>query len=263
MLELTWSDVLALSFSAVIAVLGGRLLGRWTHGSLYRLSIVARLPEDDRFVLRLAGPLALLFVVVVWHVMLSLWTLPASVEASCRLVGHVGLLIALAWGAMRALDTAADALALRSSWLAGARLSRALVPLGRRVTKALVGTVVGIMILAILGYTVAPLLVVLAIVGLAFALASHRPMENLLAAYAIFGDHAIREGDFVRLDSGIAGTIEAIGLYSTRMRTADGSFLIVPNRRLADTQIERVPARAQTHAHAAPPPPDLTHVDPS
>jgi MscS family membrane protein len=102
------------------------------------------------------------------------------------------------------------------------------------------------MILARLGYSVGPVLVLLAIVGGAIALAAIRPLENVLAAYAILGDHGIREGDSVILDSGTVGTIEAIGLYSTRLRTQNGTNVIIPNRKLADAQIERAVPRSVT-----------------
>jgi len=120
----------------------------------------------------------------------------------------------------------------------------------------MLGVLIGVMVLARLGYSIGPLLVLLAIVGAAMALASHRPLENVLAAYAILGDHGVREGDTVRLDNGVIGDIEQISLYSTRIRTGEGSYVIVPNRKLADAQIERSVVRPATRAHAAVPPPN-------
>jgi MscS family membrane protein len=175
----------------------------------------------------------------------------------CRAVGHIGLLLALGWGAMRMIDTGVETLSMRSRWITNQRASQALLPLARRITKIVLGVLIGVMILARLGYSVGPLLVLIAIVGAAAALASHRPLENVLAAYAILGDHGIREGDTVRLDSGVVGDIELIGLYSTRIRTGEGSYVIVPNRKLADAQIERSVVRPETRVHPAVPPPTL------
>ena len=58
---------------------------------------------------------------------------------------------------------------------------------------------------------------------------------NVLAAYVILGDHGISEGDTVTLDSGTVGTIEAIGLYSTRIRSESGSTVIVQMNRPIST----------------------------
>jgi MscS family membrane protein len=178
------------------------------------------------------------------------------VLAFCRAVGHIGLLVALGWAALRMIDAGVESIAVRSRWITNQRASQALLPLARRIAKIVLGVLIGVMILARLGYSVGPLLVLLAIVGAAVALASHRPLENVLAAYAILGDHGIREGDTVRLDSGVVGDIEAIGLYSTRIRVGEGSYVIVPNRKLADAQIERSVVRPATRAHAAVPPPN-------
>jgi MscS family membrane protein len=189
-------------------------------------------------------------------VLISFGDYPASVIEFCRAVGHIGLLVALGWAALRLIDTAVETVGLRSKWIVNQRASHALLPLARRIAKIVVGVLIGVMILARLGYSVGPLLVVLAIVGAALALASHRPLENVLAAYAILGDHGIREGDTVSLDSGVVGDIEVIGLYSTRIRTGEGSYVIVPNRKLADAQIERSVVRPATRVHPAVPPPN-------
>jgi MscS family membrane protein len=260
MLDLTWWQVFALVGSAVVAVLGGRLVGSWAHRALYRRVLLTRTAMDDRFILRLEGPFEAVGVIVLWHVLLSFGNYPPSVLAFCRSVGHIGLLLALGWAAMRMVDTGVETVAVRSKWITNQRASQALLPLARRITKIVLGVLVGVMILARLGYSVGPLLVLIAIVGAAAALASHRPLENVLAAYAILGDHGIREGDTVRLDSGVIGDIELIGLYSTRIRTGEGSYVIVPNRKLADAQIERSVVRPATRAHASVPPPTLSRT---
>jgi MscS family membrane protein len=255
MLDLTWWQAFALVGTAAIAVLGGRLLGAWVHRAIYRRVLLTRTSIDDRFVLRLEAPTAAIGMVIVWQVLVSFGDYPASVVTFCRAVGHIGLLLALGWGAMRMIDTGVETVAMKSRWITNQRAAQSLLPLARRIAKILLGVLVGVMILARLGYSVGPLLVLIAIVGAAVALASHRPLENVLASYAILGDHGIREGDTVRLDSGAVGDIEAIGLYSTRIRTGEGSYAIVPNRKLADAQIERSVVRAATRAHAAVPPP--------
>ena len=239
MLDLTWWQVLALVGSAAISVFGGRMLGATVHRALYRHVLLTRSGVDDRFVLRLVGPLEAGGIVLVWQMLVSFIDLPPGALSFCRNLGHIGLLLALGFGAMRMVDTAVEHIQSRSKWLADQRLAHSLLPLSRRVVKIAIGAVVAVMVLARMGYTVGPLLVLLAITGGCLALAAHRPVENILAAYALLGDHGIREGDRVTLESGVSGVIEQIGLYSTRLRTPSSSHVIVPNRRLADAQIER------------------------
>ena len=251
MLDLTWWQVFAFVATAAVAVLGGRLLGHAIHRAIYRRVLATRSSNDDQFVLRIGGPIEALVMVGIWQAAIGFYDFPTSVLAFARAVGHIGLLLAIAWGAMRMIDTAVEMVALRSVWVTSQRVSHSLLPLARRIVKTALAVLVGVMILAQLGYAVGPVLVLFAVVGGAIALAAHRPLENVLAAYAILGDHGIREGDTVSLDNGTIGTIEAIGLYSTRLRTLNGTNVIVPNRKLADAQIERAVPRSQTRPLAA------------
>jgi small-conductance mechanosensitive channel len=255
MLDLTWWQVFALIASAAISVLGGRLLGSAIHRMLYRHVLLTRSRVDDSFVLRLAGPFEAAGIVLVWQLLISLIDLPPAPLAFCRNVGHIGLLLALGFGAMRMVDTAVEHIQSRQRWIADQRLSTSLLPLARRIVKIALGAVVAVMVLARMGYAVGPILVLIAITGGCLALAAHRPVENVLAAYALLGDHGIREGDRVTLDTGATGVIEQVGLYSTRLRTTSNTFVIVPNRKLADAQIERSFKRPQTRPLAVVQPP--------
>lgn len=246
MLDLTWWQVLALVGGTVIAVLGGRMLGAAVHRALYRHVLLTRTAADDRFVLRLEAPFEAGGAVLVWQALVSFMKLPPDALSFCRNIGHIGLLLALGFGAMRMVDTGIEHIAKRSTWIADQRISNSLLPLARRVVKIAIGAIIVVMVLAGMGYDVGPLLVLLAIIGGCLALAAHRPLENVLAAYALLGDHGIREGDRVSLDNGVSGVIEQIGLYSTRLRTVSNTHVIVPNRRLADAQIERSFQRPST-----------------
>lgn len=255
MLDLTSWQVFALVGTAVVSVFGGRFVGQWAHRAIYRRYLLTRTAADDRFLLRLEAPAEAIGIVIVWQVLISFGDYPPSVLAFCRVVGHIGLLLALGWGAMRMIDTGTEAIAIRARWITSGRASQALLPMARRITKIVLGVLIAVMIFAQLGYEIGPLLLLIAIAGIAFALAAHRPLENVIAAYAIVGDHGVREGDTVCLDSGLVGDIERIGLYSTRIRTSAGSYVIVPNRKLADAQIERSYVQPSTDSHAAVPPP--------
>jgi MscS family membrane protein len=245
MLHLTLGQALALLVGAAAAVVGGRYLGRLVHRALYRVALTTHTPHDDRIVLRLTGPLEALVAVGIWEVAISLVVLPLDVLDAARAAGRIGLLVALAWGALRTLDSIGGYSARVAS--------RSAIPLARRAAKLVVVLVAAVMMLGALGFAIGPVLVVLAVSGVVGAVALYQPLQNMFAAYTLMNDHI--EGDFVRLETGIAGTIEAIGLYSTRIRTVDLSLVIIPNRRLADAQIET--QRRPTRAHAAVPPPEI------
>jgi MscS family membrane protein len=92
-------------------------------------------------------------------------------------------------------------------------------------------------LLSELGYSVTSLVAGLGIGGLAVALAARSTLENLFGAFSIGADQPFREGDFVKVED-FTGTVEAIGLRSTRIRTLDRTVITLPNGKLADTKVE-------------------------
>ena len=80
--------------------------------------------------------------------------------------------------------------------------------------------------------------------GLAFALAAKPTLENILAGVILFLDASIKVGDTIE-SSGLSGTIEDIGMRSTRIRSEDGGLISVTNSELADKVIKNVSHRIQ------------------
>lgn len=77
----------------------------------------------------------------------------------------------------------------------------------------------------------------LGIGGLAVALAAQKTLANLFGAISIGVDRPFREGDYIKVGE-VEGTVEAIGLRSTRLRTLDRTVVSIPNGDLADTRAE-------------------------
>jgi MscS family membrane protein len=87
------------------------------------------------------------------------------------------------------------------------------------------------------------LLASLSIGGLAVGLAAQDTLSNLFGAVAIFADRPFRVGDHIQLSDGLDGTVEAIGLRSTRVRNLDGHLVAVPNRTMANANIINISKR--------------------
>lgn len=78
--------------------------------------------------------------------------------------------------------------------------------------------------------------------GLAVALAAQDTIKNFFGSLVIFADHPFQLGDRVAV-SGIDGTVEDVGMRSTRIRTLDGHLVTVPNGELANQMIRNVTRR--------------------
>ena len=119
------------------------------------------------------------------------------------------------------------------------------IQVARAAGRASSGGIVAIAIggtLSQFGYPVASLVAGLGIGGLAFALAAQKTVENLFGAFSLGVDQPFREGDFVKIED-FVGTVEAIGLRSTRVRTLDRTLISIPNGKLAELRIESYTAR--------------------
>src|SRR5688572_32199143 len=101
MQDLTWWQGIGLLLAAVAAFFGGQFIGHALHRVIYRRVLMATDPNDERFLVRLGGPLQMLASVALWQVFVTFFDLAPSVLEFCRAVGHVGLLVAIAWAVIR------------------------------------------------------------------------------------------------------------------------------------------------------------------
>lgn len=98
--------------------------------------------------------------------------------------------------------------------------------------------IVGILvILSMLGISIAPLLTALGVGGLAVALALQDTLANLFAGFHILVEKSIRVGDFVRIESGQEGCVEDITWRTTRLRMLSNNTVVIPNRKMAQSVV--------------------------
>jgi small-conductance mechanosensitive channel len=101
--------------------------------------------------------------------------------------------------------------------------------------------VAGILILDNLGVNVTALVAGLGIGGIAIGLAAQGIFSDLFAALSILFDRPFRKGDTIRYDQS-TGTVERIGLKTTRLRAVTGEQLVMANTKLLDREIHNLAA---------------------
>ncbi|WP_109807577.1 mechanosensitive ion channel family protein [Sphingosinithalassobacter portus] len=129
----------------------------------------------------------------------------------------------------------------------GETLSNAIGLIRVLVTVALFSIAL-IVVLSNLGVNVTGLVAGLGVGGIAIGLAAQGIFADLFAALSIIFDKPFRRGDSVSYDT-TSGTIDAIGLKSTRIRAFTGEELIISNRNLLDKEITNNTLR--THRRGA------------
>ncbi len=107
----------------------------------------------------------------------------------------------------------------------------------RRLAKIIIIAFGIIAILGTLGVDVTTGLAALGIGGIALALGAQKTVENFVGSVTLIADQPIRVGDFCKAGDTI-GTVESIGMRSTRIRTLDRTIVTIPNGEFSSIKIE-------------------------
>jgi MscS family membrane protein len=84
------------------------------------------------------------------------------------------------------------------------------------------------------GVDIGPVLTGMGLAGAAVALAAQDYLQNLLAGFNNAAERRFREGDWIRVDGVVEGTVESVDLRSTMVRRFDKAPVYVPNSELAN-----------------------------
>jgi MscS family membrane protein len=159
-------------------------------------------------------------------------------------IGNMILVVSFIWLLLRSIDFIASILEKKANVTAGLSDNQ-LIVFFRDFFKVIIGIIGILMILHFaFNFDVGSFLTGLSIVGAAIALSLRESLENLIASFVIFFDKPFTAGDVVKVQ-GVTGTIEKIGLRSTRIRTEQKTYVTVPNKQMVDSILDNVSLRTQ------------------
>jgi len=154
------------------------------------------------------------------------------------------IVISFFWLLLRLVDFIALVQRRKSRGSGGPRDTQMIVFL-RDFLKAIIGIIGILMILnAAFKVDVSSILTSLGLAGAALALAAKESIENLIASFIIFFDKPFTAGDVLKVNN-ISGTVEKIGLRSTRIRTDQKTYVTVPNKQMVDSVVDNLTLRTQ------------------
>lgn len=215
--------------AALILLAARRAIPRCQDSPVYRF-LAAALP-----------PLSLFLSIMIFFVWAN--RLPVAIVARQTLLRYGGTvaLVALVWFALRLIDAIADLMTRRLRHHQRRQVI-SVVNLLRRAAKLLLlaFTVVGI--LDTFGINVTTGIAALGIGGIALALGAQKTVENLVGSVTVIADQPVQVGDFCKVGD-VAGTVEDVGIRSTRIRTNDRTLVTIPNGDFAARQIENFATR--------------------
>jgi len=243
--------------AVVIGLIFKRLLSKYIAGLLYRIaSKVGSGIDKDAFVKLLIGPLETFLLVFITVVSFEKLHFPSQFEYEIYEVSTKTIIQSVAktiligvfiWLLMRTIDFIGLLLKQRIH-ATGDMKDHQLVVFFRDFLKAIIAIIGILMILGIaFGFEVSKFWTSLGIAGAALALSAKESIENLIASFIIFFDKPFTAGDVLKVQN-ITGTVEKIGLRSTRIRTELKTYVTVPNKQMVDSIVDNQTLRTQRKA---------------
>jgi MscS family membrane protein len=231
-----------------------RFISRLIARSLFRL--IRRIGsglDKSAFLDLVVGPIGTFLVVFVSVSSLEKLHLPTDLDfdiyevRSRTIIQGIAVIIMVVsfiWLLLRLVDFIALVMRNKSRSSGGPRDMQMVVFL-RDFLKVIIGIIGLLMILDVaFKVDVTKILASLGLAGAAVALAAKESIENLIASFVIFFDKPFTAGDVLKVNN-ISGTVEKIGLRSTRIRTDQKTYVTVPNKQMVDSIVDNLTLRTQ------------------
>ena len=188
-----------------------------------------------------SAPAWLLTTTLVHRVLTAYLGLPLLTRHYYFQVTSVAVIVGAAWIFWRVIRWSLHR--VRSRALARGQAGTAsLMLLGERIIKAAVFVAGALAVFSSLGFNMSTALAGLGIGGLAIGFGAQQTIANLFGGVSVLGDEVIRVGDVCRFGDR-TGTVEDIGLRSTRIRTEERTLVAIPNGTVATINVENFTRR--------------------
>lgn len=233
---------LAFIIYVLLALYVSKLLDYLIQVELRKWAAKTETKLDNLILELLRGPVKVIAFVTFLHIGLRLFNWPEWTSMFISNGLKIIVACSLTYIALKFVDLTVGMWQQRTQASQEGLLDHQLFPIIRKTLKIFVVVVAVLVTSQNLGMNVTGLLASLSIGGLAVGLAAQDTLSNLFGAVAIFADKPFRVGDRIQLDT-VDGTVEAIGLRSTRVRNLDGYLVAIPNKTMANANIVNVSKR--------------------
>jgi MscS family membrane protein len=196
---------------------------------------------DDILISIAHGPIKIVSFVIFLHIGLQVFRWPNFVELWISRVLQIIVAFSLTFMLVKLIDV----LIVHWRRRAAAKertFNEQLFPVISKALKTFVIIIAVLVTSQNMGLNITGVLASLSIGGLALGLAAQDTVANLFGAVAVFVDKPFQVGDNVKLES-IEGSVESIGLRSTRIRNPDGHLITVPNKTMGNATIINITRR--------------------
>lgn len=236
-------------FIALFIILGFYLLGhiaRWLLcGKLSEMAAKTETKADDFIIATIKRPIVLIFLNTGIYLAMKYLVLTPRLEKTISVFLHTFFVLFFAWLAMKVMDFIIEVYMVPYTKTEEATIDDHLPPVLKNIFTIIIITIAGVILLSIFGFDVKTLWAGLGIGGIAIAFAAQDLLANLFGGFSIMFDKPFKVGQRVRV-VGVDGEVTQIRIRTTRIKTLDGTMVVIPNRKFSENAIENVtktPAR--------------------
>lgn len=253
----TLKDYLIVFAVILFSLIIKKIISKYCAGLLYRMiGKAGRVITKQSFLNLVVQPLELFVFLFIAFVSLDKLNFPTALEfkifkhTSREIIDSVsnGLLVVIfIWLCIRLIDFTAMVLEEKANTTKD-NTDNQLIVFFKDFFKVIL-IIIGILMVLHFSFhrNIGNLFTGLSIVGAAIALATRESLENLIASFIIFFDKPFATGDTVKVQQ-FTGTVEKIGLRSTRIRTESKTYITVPNKQMVDSVVDNISLRTQRKA---------------
>ena len=230
----TWRHYLIAVLILVASYVFRRVFTRLVFGSLRRATVRTKSTLDDELFTALQAPVGAFIAVFGAVLAVKVLKLSPDAEEARIYIQTVAFAVVTLWFFLKAFSAGIDhlhAVAKRREMSVAA-----FMPWIKKTLFALILLFGTLLVAQRLGADVKAFLAGLGIGGLAFALAAQDTLGNLFGSVVVAVDQPFRVGEFVHVGTHV-GTVEEIGLRSTKLRTPQRTLISIPNKTVANEAI--------------------------
>ena len=239
--EPLWKYLASLIY-ILMAFYVAKLIDYITVAWVKKLATKTETKVDDLLIEVMHGPLKVLAFVLFLQIGLNIFDW--SERARSYLTKGLILIVAaaLTYLSLKVVELLLDLWKMRHAHEGDHKFNDQLFSIIRKSFVCFIIVVAVMLTAANLGINITAAITSLSIGGLAVGLAAQDTLANLFGAIAVFADKPFRVGDQIKLDAA-EGTVESVGLRSTRVRNPDGFLVAIPNKTINNAAITNMSKR--------------------
>jgi MscS family membrane protein len=233
-----WFGILLTLLCGVLVRMIAQIVLRIISARLLRVEGAQMMPSTLN---RALSPTSNLAAVATWWYLLQLLDLGQGVLIWMWPVLKIVMAVVGVYAFYRLVEVVMGFFAARAAQTAS-RMDDVLVPLLQKTLKAVVVAMGAIFVINVLGYPIDRWLAALGVGGLAISFAARDTIANFFGSVNVVLDRPFQVGDWVKIGDA-EGTVEAVGLRSSRIRTFYNSQVVVPNAELMNATVDNLGRR--------------------